>query len=123
MLLKDKICLITGAGKGIGKAVLESFLQEGAYVYANDCVIGSLDNYKDQPNVSILYFDVSDMEACKNAILQIKHQKGRLDVLVNNAGVMKDALIGTISRSLMEEIFSTNVFGTMNLLQLAAKLI
>ena len=121
MLLKDKICLVTGAGKGLGRATLEAFLAEGAFVYANDCVEGSLEDYRDHSQVRIMYFDVSDGQADKAAVLQIKREKGRLDVLVNNAGIMKDALIGTVSRPLMEELFSINVFGTMELLQLAAK--
>ncbi len=122
MLLEQKICLVTGAGKGLGRATLAAFLREGAFVYANDRTSGSLDDYKNHPNVRIMYFDVSDSLLDKEAILQIKRQSGRLDVLVNNAGVMKDALIGTISRNLMEEIFATNVFGSMELLQMAAKM-
>lgn len=122
MLLKDKVCLVTGAGKGIGRAVVDVFLKEGAYVYANDCVKGSLDDLKDNTNISIMYFDVADEPSCKKAILQIMKEKGCLDVLVNNAGIMEDALIGTISRKLMEKLFSVNVFGSMQLLQLATKL-
>lgn len=122
MLLKDKVCLVTGAGKGIGRAVVDVFLKEGAYVYANDCVNGSLDDLKDNTNISIMYFDVADEPSCKKAILQIMKEKGCLDVLVNNAGIMEDALIGTISRKLMEKLFSVNVFGSMQLLQLATKL-
>ena len=121
MLLKDKICFVSGAGKGLGRAIVEAFLREGAIVYANDREIGSLEIYADNPNVEIMYFDVSDSYADKEAIPRIKKEKGCLDVLVNNAGIMTDALIGTISRALMEEIFATNVFGTMELLQLAAK--
>lgn len=121
MLLEGKICLVTGAGKGLGRATLEAFLAEGAFVYANDCAEGSLEEYRKHPRVEIMYFDVADGQADKAAVLQIKREKDRLDVLVNNAGVMKDALIGTISRPLMEEIFAVNVFGTMELLQLAAK--
>jgi len=121
MLLKDKICFVSGAGKGLGRAIVEAFLREGAIVYANDREIGSLEFYADNPNVEIMYFDVSDSYADKEAIFRIKKEKGCLDVLVNNAGIMTDALIGTISRALMEEIFATNVFGTMELLQLAAK--
>lgn len=112
---------MSGAGKGLGRAIVEAFLREGAIVYANDREIGSLEIYADNPNVEIMYFDVSDSYADKEAILRIKKEKGCLDVLVNNAGIMTDALIGTISRALMEEIFATNVFGTMELLQLAAK--
>ena len=122
MLLKNKICLVTGAGKGIGISILDAFLQEGAFVYANDCVEGSLDEYISNPNVKIMYFDVSDSTFNREAILLIKKEKGRLDVLINNAGIMQDALIGTIPRSLMESLFATNVFGAMELLQMAAKI-
>lgn len=122
MILQDKICLVTGAGKGLGRATLDAFLAEGAYVYANDRAIGSLDEYKNNPNVKIMYFDVSDGNEDRKAIMEIKKSSRRLDVLVNNAGVMQDALIGAIPRTLIEETFATNVFGTMELLQLAAKI-
>lgn len=124
MLLKDKICFITGAGKGLGRATLERFVEEGAkVVYANDVVQGSIDDFaKLHDNVIPMYFDVADGKACKDAIMQIWKEQKQLDVLVNNAGIMKDALIGTISRELMEKIFSVNLFGSMELLQLAAKI-
>lgn len=122
MLLKDKVCLVTGAGKGLGRAILDEFLKNGAFVYANDIEEGSLEEYRIHPQVEIMYFDVSKSDLCKEAILRIKRDKKRLDVLVNNAGIMKDALIGTISKKLIEEIFSVNVYGSMELLQLAAKI-
>lgn len=122
MLLKNKICLITGAGKGLGRAILEAFLKEGAFVYANDIVEGSLKDYESNPSVRVLYFDVADSTSTKECILKIKKEKQRLDILVNNAGIMQDALIGMIPRSLIERLFSVNVFGAMDLLQLASKL-
>ncbi len=121
MLLKNKVCLVTGAGKGLGRAILNAFLREGAFVFANDIVEESLEEYRNNPSVRIMYFDVSDGTADKKAVMDIRRECGHLDVLVNNAGMMKDALIGTVTRPLMEEVFSVNVFGMMELLQLAAK--
>lgn len=121
MMLEDKVCMVTGAGKGLGRATLDAFLLEGAYVYANDVVVGSLDQYAKDPRVTIQYFDVSNSQAAKDAVMQVFREKRRMDVLVNNAGIMKDALIGTVTRELIEHTFAVNVFGTMELLQLAAK--
>lgn len=122
MLLENKVCLITGAGKGLGKATLEAFLKEGAFIYATDIIEGSLNDYIGNSSVEILYFDVSDSEAVKTCMKRVNKEKGRLDVLVNNAGIMEDALIGSITRKLMERIFATNVYGTMEMLQWAAKI-
>jgi 3-oxoacyl-[acyl-carrier protein] reductase len=127
-LLEGKVCFVTGASKGLGKATIEAFAKAGAIVYANDIESGFLDeNTKQlstdyQTKVVPLYFDVTDVQKCKEAILRIKREQGRLDVLVNNAGIMKDALIGTVTRPLIERTFDVNVFATMELLQLGVKL-
>ncbi|MHC1773546.1 MAG: SDR family NAD(P)-dependent oxidoreductase [Flexilinea sp.] len=126
-LLQDKICLITGCSKGIGKATVIAFAKAGAVVYANDLQNGSIDDFAKELSAEYrtivipLYFDVTDSFACKNAVFQIRKEQKRLDVLVNNAGVMKDALIGTITKPLIDEVFNTNVFGSMDLLQQCAK--
>lgn len=127
-LLKDKICFVTGTSKGIGKATVEAFAKAGAIVYANDIEDRSIDEFAKQldqdyqASVIPLYFDVTDSQKCKDAFIRIKKEQGRLDVLVNNAGVMRDALIGAVTRSLINRSFDVNVFATMELLQLAAKL-
>lgn len=128
-LLEGQIALITGAGKGIGKATLEAFSKAGASViYANDIIEGSIDETADRcksqyGNLVIpLYFDVADIDAVKRAILQIKKERGYLDTLVNNAGVMTDALIGSVTYPLIESIYRVNVYGMMDLLQWGAKL-
>ncbi len=127
-LLDGKVCLVTGASRGIGAATIRRFAEEGAIVYANARTEGCIDErckdlsaqYKTE--IIPLYFDVREEPDSKKAILQIKKERGKLDVLVNNAGIMKDALIGMISRQLMQEIYETNVFGVMNMLQLAVRI-
>lgn len=127
-LLKDKVCLVTGTSRGIGAAILRRFIEEGAIVYANARTEGILDSIceeysnANQGKIIPLYFDITDEKAVKQAFFTIKKQQQRLDVLVNNAGIMKDALIGMINKKLMQEIFDINVFAMMEMIQLANKL-
>jgi len=128
MLLTNKVALITGTSRGIGKGIVEQFAANNSIIYANARTEGSIDEYvqfiREKYNVSItpLYFDVTDTTAAKDAILRIKKEQGKLDVLVNNAGIMKEDLIGMISKDTMLEIFETNVFAVMDLIQLSSKL-
>ncbi len=125
-LLKDKVCFVTGTSRGIGAAILRRFVEEGAIVYANARTEGSLESvceeYTCQGRIIPLYFDITDEKAVKQAFLTIKKEQQKLDVLVNNAGIMKDALIGMINKKLMQEVFEVNVFAIMQMIQLANKL-
>ncbi len=127
-LLDGKVCLVTGAGQGIGDMIVKRFAEEGAVVYANTRTEGSIDEKCRQlseacgVSVTPLYFDVCDTFSAKKAVQSIRRATGRLDVLVNNAGIMQDALIGMISRKMMEETFATNVYSVLDMIQLADKL-
>ncbi len=127
-LLQGKVCLVTGASRGIGLATVKRFAEEGAIVYANVREPKNLDKYYDElsennsGSVSSVYFDVRDESASKKAVQRIKCEQGRLDVLVNNAGVMKDALVGMVSSFLMKEMYETNVQGGVNMIQFATKI-
>lgn len=127
-LLENKICLITGATRGIGNETVRRFAEEGAIVYANSRSTGSLDDIsqkwskKYDTDVIPMYFDVTDSKSVMNALRIIKKERGHMDVLVNNAGIMKDALIGMISNNLMEEVFSVNVYSVINMIQAATKI-
>jgi len=123
MLLEDKVCLITGTSRGIGAAMASRFAQEGARVYATVRQGQADEDFVPAAGqIAQLVLDVTDPAALKAAILRIKQQQARLDVLVNNAGVMKDALIGMIDRDTIEQNFSVNVYAPIELIQLAAKL-
>lgn len=126
-LLKGKVCLITGAGRGIGEAIATLFAQNGAIVYANDVRPDAVESWRREVNnnctgeVLPAGFDIVSEKAAKEAVLQIKRQSGHIDVLVNNAGVEFNELIGMISRENMEKMFSVNVFGTINMLQIVSR--
>ena len=126
-LLKDKVVLVTGAGRGIGQAMATLFAHNGAVVYANDVREGSVESWCGDVNgdasgeVRPLVFDITDEALAKTAVMRIKKECGRLDGLVNNAGVEFNELIGMISRKNMETMFSVNVYGTVNLLQIASR--
>ncbi len=128
MLLKDKVCLVTGTSRGIGAAIVGRFAEEGAVVYANARKQGCIDERctklsdATEGTVYPVYFDVRDEVAVKKCIMDIRRKQGKIDVLVNNAGIMKDALIGMINSDLMQDIFSVNVFAVMNMLQLSARI-
>ena len=127
-LLKGKVCLITGTGKGIGAETVRRFVEEGAIVYGTDFIDGCLDrpfselSERYKTSVIPLYFDVTDENAAKAAVMKIKKEQGQLDVLVNNAGIMKDNIIGMINHDLMQKVFEINVFAVINMIQLASKL-
>ncbi len=127
-LLDGKVCLVTGASRGIGAATARRFAEEGAVVYANVRRPKNLDAYFEELSVhcpgtaKALYFDVREGDAAKQAVMEIRREQGRLDVLVNNAGVMKDAVIGMVSAGLVREMYDTNLWGGVNMLQLASKL-
>lgn len=68
------------------------------------------------------YFDISDERAARDGVMHVKKACGHLDGLVNNAGVEFNELIGMISRDNMEKMFSVNVYGTINMLQMVSRI-
>lgn len=125
-MIKDKVVLITGCSRGIGREMMITFAENGAIVYANARMAGSLDESISDGHVSgeiiPVYFDVRDVEKCKETILKIKKEQGKLDVLVNNAGIMKDAYLGMIDQETINDVFATNVYATIHMTQFAVRL-
>ncbi|WP_026493099.1 SDR family NAD(P)-dependent oxidoreductase [Butyrivibrio sp. XPD2002] len=124
ILLEGKVCLVTGANRGIGKSIVEQFAKEGAIVYANARSEGSIDvsaysEYKD--NIIPVYFDIRDNKLTGEVFAKIWKEHGKLDVLVNNAGIVQDAFVGMIKREMVIPVFETNVFSMIDLIQYAAK--
>ena len=126
-MLSNKICIVTGGSRGIGKAIAQCFAQQGAIVYATATSIGSVEVWADKFNKTVSgevrsqYYDIADEQAVRGAVMQIKKECGHIDGLVNNAGVEFNELIGMISRTNMEKMFAVNVYGTINMLQIVSR--
>lgn len=124
-LLTNKVCIITGAGRGIGKEIAILFASEGAFVIANVRRQGAADQWiSDSPvgeRIEEMCFDITDAKACNSAVLNIKKKYGRIDILVNNAGVEFNELIGMIDHENMEKMFSVNVYGMINMIQIVSR--
>ena len=126
--LENKVCIITGAAQGIGKSIAERFVGDGAIVYACDLQEGSMDVWAEQCvavqgiGVIPLYFDVADAAAVKSAFMSIFKREGRIDVLVNNAGVVFNKKIGMIVRPETEQMFRVNVIAVIEMVQLVSRL-
>lgn len=126
LLLKDKICCVTGASKGIGKATAIRFAAEGAKVYAVARNIAPIQQWMEEHDfagsVVPCQLDITDTAGVKALLMQIKRENGRLDVLVNNAAVEKNERIGMITSQSIRDMFEVNVFAMIETLQLAARI-
>lgn len=120
-LLTGKVCIVTGSARGIGKEIALLFAEEGAQVVVNDVRAGSADGWisesMNKERLDVMYFDITDSEAVRKNVMAVKKKYGRIDVLVNNAGVEFNELIGMISRTNMEKMFNVNVYGMIEMLQ------
>jgi len=127
-LLSGKVCLITGSSKGIGRSIAEKFAEEGAIVYANARNQGSIDTWANsiseetKSDIIPLYFDVADHDAVKKAIIEIKKSHQKIDVLVNNAGIVEYKLVGMTKMEDLRNMLEINVVAPVHLIQLVSRL-
>lgn len=117
-LLENKVCIITGAAQGIGRQIAEQFAADGATVYACDRQEFTSNN----ENIHPITLDITDAASVKTAFMQIFKTEGRIDCLVNNAGIVYNRKIGMITREETERMFLVNVIAALELLQLTSRL-
>ena len=117
-LLENKVCIITGAAQGIGRQIAEQFAADGATVYACDRQEFTSNN----ENIHSVLLDITDAASVKTTFMQIFKTEGRIDCLVNNAGIVYNRKIGMITREETERMFLVNVIAALELLQLTSRL-
>ena len=119
-LLEGKVALITGAARGIGKAIALKFASEGCDIAFTDLVI---DENGKKTEEEIAAFGVkakgyasnaADFEACHNVVAEVVKDFGRLDILVNNAGITKDGLMMRMSEAQWDAVIGVNLKSAFN---------
>ncbi len=115
MILKDKIALITGASRGIGRAVAELFEKEGAELILT--AKQNMDLLKDFKHAKICKLDISRNEDINILIKEIISEFGRIDILVNNAAFFKQTNFEDISELELQEALDADFSGPFLLLQ------
>ena len=123
--LEGKIAVITGGNSGIGLATAQIFVTEGAHVYVTGRRQSELDAAVKQigkKNVTGVQGDVSNLADLDRLYDTVKQQKGRIDVLFANAGIIELAPMGSITESHFDKIFNVNVKGLLFTVQKALTL-
>jgi acetoin reductase-like protein len=123
MNLVDKVGIITGAARGIGKAIAERYVKEGAKVVIADLNEDGAKQVASAlgPNALGVKLDITKQESIDATIAETVAHFGRLDILVNNAGIFDLAPIVEITRESYRRIYAVNVEGLLFMLQAAAK--
>jgi 3-oxoacyl-[acyl-carrier protein] reductase len=118
MRLADKVALVTGSARGIGKSMVERFAAEGAVVVISDVAneaaaretLAAIEKNGGRGRVEM--FDVGDAAQVDRAVSAVIAALGRIDILVNNAGITRDNLLMRMSEEEFDAVVRTNLKGT-----------
>lgn len=116
--IEGKIAIVTGGSRGIGKAIVQKLINEGAKAVISCDVIEPDYNLE---NVFFEKLDITDRTSTKNLIEKIEEQFGKIDILVNNAGITKDGLMVRMSEEQFDQVLNVNLKGVFNMTQFVAK--
>ncbi len=125
MLLQDKVTLITGAAGGIGTAIARLFAGEGSDLVLWDLV--PVDNLASEI-ISLgrravgATLDISDLDAVEDAVKEAENKMGKIDVLINNAGITRDNLIFRMKPEEWDAVLKVNLYGAFNCLKVVGRL-
>jgi len=115
--LADKAVIVTGGSRGIGRAIVELLAAEGAnvsFLFRDNAAAAAEVVAAAGARVTAEQVDIRDSAACAAAVERIAERYGRIDVLVNNAGLIRDNLLGLLEDVDIRVVLETNVGGTFN---------
>ncbi len=119
MLLKDKVAAITGASRGIGRAIVDKFAENGAklaIISRSDTIFEVEKELKENGyDVKAYQLDVSDYEKTQQVAKQIIEDFGQVDILVNNAGITRDTLVLRMSEEDWDKVIQVNLKSVFNM--------
>ena len=112
----SKVALVTGGSRGIGAAISKALKEAGYSVAAN--YAGNDDAaraFSDETGIKTYKWSVADYDACKAGIEQVEAELGPIAVLVNNAGITRDAMFHKMTPQQWKEVIDTNLTGVFNM--------
>lgn len=125
MLLENKVAFVTGASRGIGKAIALEMAKSGAdvavcYSSSSDAAEDVCRQIRQLGRKAVPYrCDVSSMEQCSETVKAAVEEFGQLDILVNNAGITRDNLMLMMKEDDFDSVISTNLKGAFNMMKQA----
>jgi 3-oxoacyl-[acyl-carrier protein] reductase len=119
MKLKNRVAIVTGAARGIGKAVALTLVREGAKVALIDVEKERLEALKEEiekngGQVAAIVCDITKSSEVQAMVQQVQVRFGRIDILVNNAGIIRRGTIETVTEEDWDRVIEVNLKGTFN---------
>lgn len=111
----QRVALVTGGTRGIGRAISVALEEAGHKVAAN--YIGNDETarrFMAETGIAVFKFDVADFESCRAGIKRIKQELGPIEILVNNAGITRDAMLHKMSPAQWQEVIATDLGSCFN---------
>jgi 3-oxoacyl-[acyl-carrier protein] reductase len=117
--LKGKVAIITGAAKGIGFSTAQRFAEEGAIVILADMNLEAVKGAAAQiPSAQAYAMNVTDRASIQAVVDQVMQKQGRIDILINNAGITQDARLVKMTEAQFDAVIDVNLKGVFNCTQL-----
>jgi 3-oxoacyl-[acyl-carrier protein] reductase len=116
MSFQNKVAIVTGGSRGIGRAIVQALAREGAkvvFTYAQNKALA--DQIANGDTIVGFQTDATSFDQAKELVRQVKERFGQIDILVNNAGVTRDKLVALMSEKDWDDVIDTNLKGAFNL--------